>query len=167
MLASWIQGNIYELKSSGTLSIKGSSSLHDWESAIQDFEIDAKLDLINKKGDIRVTVVGESIKSGKVVMDQKTYESLRTDEYPEISFISDSLEFISNGIIAHGNLTIAGNTRPASIVGNYTSDNEGVIVSGIYRLRMSDFGIDPPTAMFGSLETEDEVSIFFNVQLPK
>ena len=39
-----------------------------------------------------------------------------------------------------------------------------LIIVGVLDLKMSDFGIEPPTAMFGMIKVYDELSIDFNLR---
>ena len=38
---------------------------------------------------------------------------------------------------------------------------------GSYIMKMTDFGVDPPTAVFGTIKTGDEITIDYNLQLKK
>ena len=38
-------------------------------------------------------------------------------------------------------------------------------VSGAYPMKMTDFGIEPPTALLGTMTTGDDVTINFNLTL--
>jgi hypothetical protein len=44
----------------------------------------------------------------------------------------------------------------------------GVVnVKGIVPLKMTDFGVDPPTAMLGALKTGDDIKINYDFQFVK
>ncbi|MDI3521447.1 MAG: hypothetical protein PWR04_1435, partial [Anaerophaga sp.] len=64
------------------------------------------------------------------------------------------------------NLTIAGETKPIEIALNANiSPQKEVSVSGETTLKMTDFDVEPPTVMFGTIKTADEVTINFNLTL--
>lgn len=161
--AFWMEAVMHANDAEGTLKIKGTSSLHDWESDVEDFEVDASLDLEKEEGYVNVTVVAESIKSGKSIMDGKTYDALRTEDYPKISFVSNSIDVNGNKLVAQGDLTIGGVSRPAEVKAEYQKSGNNISVEGSYSLKMTEFNIDPPTAMFGTLETGNEVTVVFNM----
>ena len=63
----------------------------------------------------------------------------------------------------NGNLTLAGVTRQIQMDVNVEETSEGIRYTGSVPLKMSDFEIRPPTAMFGALRTGDEVTVGFDV----
>lgn len=148
-----------------TMSILGTSSVHDWESVVTDFEVAGTMnnDIISN---LNVEVVVTSIESGKSIMDDKTHDALLSGKFPKIYFKADRLEVIDSKIKGKGVLTMAGESRPIAIVADAKLDaNKRMEVKGSVDLKMSDFGIDPPTAMFGSLQTGDEVTIKYQLLL--
>jgi polyisoprenoid-binding protein YceI len=62
-----------------------------------------------------------------------------------------------------GALTIGGVTKIVTM--NVQADaSSGVSFSGDITFKMSVFEIDPPTAVFGTIKTGDEITIKFNAQ---
>lgn len=81
----------------------------------------------------------------------------------DISFRSTSVTGGGNGgFTLAGDLTLAGATRPVSIDLTQNGDR----VSGRLRLRQSDFGIKPFSAMLGALKVADDIEIALDVRLP-
>ena len=65
-------------------------------------------------------------------------------------------------IAAKGSLNIAGVTRPVDMmVKVLIRGNRKLIFEGSQTIKMSDFDIAPPTALFGTLKTGNEVAINF------
>jgi polyisoprenoid-binding protein YceI len=63
-----------------------------------------------------------------------------------------------------GNLTVAGATRELSMHVSGTDGGDGTLrLQGSARIRMSDWGIRPPTPMLGLLKTDDEMTIFVDL----
>ena len=71
---------------------------------------------------------------------------------------------IENGKISgSGNLNIAGKSRTIPLSLDLTSWSSGSYnILGTVKFKMSEFGIEPPTAMFGTISTGDDVTIVFN-----
>jgi polyisoprenoid-binding protein YceI len=65
-----------------------------------------------------------------------------------------------------GELTMAGVTKPVDMVARASSTPEGKLrVQGRYLLRMTDWGVRPPTLMLGTLKVGDAVVIRFDLAL--
>ncbi|MCB0855839.1 MAG: YceI family protein, partial [Bacteroidetes bacterium] len=62
-----------------------------------------------------------------------------------------------------GQLTIAGVTKTITLNADCkVSDNGQITCTGSKKIKMSDYGIDPPTAMFGTIKTGDDLTIVFS-----
>lgn len=147
------------------VKILGTSSLHDWEENVKDYSVQGSFDGSNIK-DLRVEFKTASIESGKSIMDEKTHEALQAKKYPTIYFETSSLTLNKNTFNGEGQLFIAGQKRTIPINGTTKKLSDELIeVEGSVNLTMSDFGIDPPTAMFGTLTTGDEVTIAYKFKL--
>lgn len=149
--------------SESSMTIAGTSTLHDWESTVKEFTATAVL-----KGDVitsaQLTAVVKSIKSGTSAMDANTYEAMKEPKHPNITFRGTEMVLGSDGAKIKGDLTIAGVTRKiefTAIAEKWSEDSFSI--KGSYALKMSDYGIDPPRAMLGTIRTGDKVTISFNL----
>jgi len=152
-------------QSESTMTIAGTSTLHDWESEVTVFKASCALsgDKL-EKASLVATV--ESIKSGTSSMDDNTYEALKEDKFPEITFESTEIKMDGNKATARGTLTIAGQSKIITLpisAEKWTGNH--LTVTGSYKFKMSSFGIDPPRAMLGTIRTGDEVTIKFKINL--
>ncbi len=169
-LSGYSQTQFILNKASSSLSILGTSSIHDWESNVEDFDIEI---LANTAEDFNInsltfTADVASIKSGKRIMDRKTRGALKHGDYPTISFsFTELISTTPDSVQVLGMLSMAGVEQEISITGAVQSTDTFLTISGEKMLVMSDYGIDPPTAMMGSLKTGDEVTIKFNLNLDK
>ena len=110
-----------------------------------------------------------SIKSDMgAIMNSNTYKALKADSNPQIIFSLTSpvksLQVISNGkmISAKGNLTIAGVVKAIDIQVKISMPKHGkLIFEGSQIIQMTDYGIKPPVALFGTLKTGNEITIHF------
>ncbi|MEM1135438.1 MAG: YceI family protein [Bacteroidota bacterium] len=161
----------YILDQAVTAKIQGTSTLHGWESVIED--TDLKLSAVTSKSSVRITdlkltVSSVSIKSGKDVMDQKTYTALKAEEFPTISFeLTDPAETDNDGnVTAKGTLNLIGIEKDIEVKGKVTKDvDERLMLNASYTINMTDYGITPPSAMFGTIETGEEVTVVFDLKL--
>lgn len=161
-----------EIQLPSTVLIKGTSTLHDWESIVE--KTYSKLTLeniddIKQIETLKVKVISTSIKSGKKLMDRLTYEALKSEQYRWITFEFKSGELISENnkevvIKLHGDLSIAGVTKSVSVLTNINKKGEHIFLTGSYKLKMTDYGITPPKALFGTIKTGDEIIIEFNLK---
>lgn len=149
----------------GFIKITGTSSLHDWEEQVTEYRvIGVKKDQTIENLEVKVTT--KSLESGKSIMDDKTFEALKADKYPHIILKSTSIVMNNGQISGKGTLELAGAKREIPIKAEYTNLTATALkINGVVSLKMTDFGIDPPTAMFGTMTTGDEVSIIYEIKL--
>ncbi|MCB0639492.1 MAG: YceI family protein [Lewinella sp.] len=157
-------------------AILGSSNVHDWESDVTrvflqgDFTFaDGQLENIQN---LSVRIPVENIESEKGrIMDNKTYEALKSEEHPNIRFSMTSLRGITqNGNVAtinvRGNLTVAGATRTVDLTATATRLANGQLrIEGSKDLLMTNFGIEPPTALLGTMTVADEITFRYSLTL--
>ena len=154
------------------VKIEGTSSIHAWESSSN--QVSGELVLAETKTGNQIhsltfRVAVKSIKSGKGLMDSKTYDAFGNDKNPLITFQStDVSQFKITGkeIDANlsGTLNMAGFTKKINITSSGKTLSDGSIqFTGSVPLKMSDFKMKPPTAMMGALKTGDAVTVKFDV----
>ena len=91
-------------------------------------------------------------------MDNNTYEALNTKSYPDIIFKMNSLDAIkasSEGwqLTCTGKLSLAGKSRIMKLEANCTSEAGNIRCKGSTSFNMTDFGVDPPKALLGTIKT--------------
>lgn len=155
----------------GKVSVTGTSSLHDWEEVAEQSSGSMALERDGESivlENLNFTVVSESLKSGKSGMDKNTYKALLTDKYKEITYRMKSIRSVSpqggNGykVVALGNLTIAGKTNSITLDLNLSLQGDKLTLKGTKGLKMTDYGIDPPKALMGTIKTGDDIVIHFD-----
>jgi polyisoprenoid-binding protein YceI len=104
-------------------------------------------------------------------MDGKTHKALNSSKYPEIKFQftkGNTVNVSGQKSNLKGDLIIAGQKKEVDMIFSIVGENQNQItVKGEVPLKMSDFGIEPPTAMMGTLKTGDEVLIKYELTLQK
>lgn len=158
------------------LVIKGSSNVHDWDmksdqgSCSTQFDV-TKAGTLNGITYINFTVPAESLKSFSTYMDKHAYQALNTDKYNNISFIASAVNIKSNGVTgylltARGKLTISSVTKDVVITatGNLNPD-KSISYSGAYKLKMTDYNVEPPYIMDGAVKSSDLITVKFDLLL--
>lgn len=167
----------YEIKVN-EFKIDGSSNVHNWESSVT--KVNGKGELVVENNvlksikNLNVTIPVKGIKSSKgSIMDNKTYDALKEDKNPNITYQLikvTGIEKKGDGyeVNTQGTLTIAGASRTVDIT---VTGKPGVGGSwqftGSKKLKMTDFKINPPTALMGTMKTGDDITVSFNISLLK
>jgi polyisoprenoid-binding protein YceI len=163
----------YILGGEYTVTIDGTSNLRDWKENVGQVAGDLTATL-NSDGSvdltsIRIKMEVLSIKSdmGRV-MDNKTYEALKATAYPEILFTLTrplTVTQICNGrqsIAVEGNLFLAGVCHPVFMqVTTLVVDKGKLLFEGSENIRMTDYGVRPPSALFGTMKASPDITIHF------
>jgi polyisoprenoid-binding protein YceI len=104
-----------------------------------------------------------SDKDRKDIKENIDKKVLKTDKFPDITFQSSRVE--SKGAdraTVHGDLTIMGTARPASMDITVTGNK----ASGTMVVRQSDWGIKPFSALMGALKLADQLEIVVEATVP-
>lgn len=164
------------------LWIEGTSNLHGWSCKATTLEAAIDLDAATasqiavappkslKRVQVKVPV--KSIKCGHGGMDDNLYKALKADDSPDISYIMATFDAApgeaKDSFTLHtiGTLTIAGkeNNLTMDVLATRMPDGS-VKATGVVPIKMTDYGIKPPTAIFGRLKTGDEVKINFELSV--
>ncbi|MDE3182232.1 MAG: YceI family protein [Bacteroidota bacterium] len=148
--------------SSYLATINGTSTLHNWDQTVERI---AGKGIVKQNADkslslqsLKMVVQVNSIKSSES-MESKTYKALKADKFPQITFVLTeplvNLPYRANayGVRAKGQLTIAGVTKEIVMPLKITLNQQNKItVDGAQQIKMTDYGIDPPTMVFGTIK---------------
>jgi polyisoprenoid-binding protein YceI len=152
--------------------LTGTSTLHDWEMKAEAFTCNSLFQLENNKvsqvKSLTLTIPVKSLKSGKGAMDKNAYSALKADEHKQITYVITSSKVVGNKIICEGNLTIAGVTKPMEVESICTVNADNTIVCKTSKtFKMTEFNVEPPSFMFGSVNTGDEITMAFDLTFKK
>ncbi|MGB6036022.1 MAG: YceI family protein [Cryomorphaceae bacterium] len=158
----------YTVSPASEVSVVGTSTIHDWESEVED--VKGSADFVIENGMIvsipkmDITIKAESIESGKSKMNSLTYEALKSENFPNILFkLTEVKEITGNKVIVSGDLMIAGSKRSISVQGLIESEGKTITITGAHKIDMTEFDIDPPSAMFGTIQVGKDVNILFTL----
>ncbi len=165
--------NTYTLAQGYVVGIHGTSNLHDWDEKVTTVTGDGAVQW-NSDGTYDLSALNikmevHSIKSTEgSIMNNNTYKALKADEHPQITFALTtpvkSIPVTAGGhvISTKVDISIAGVTKAVDMSVIATAQEHGAITfDGSKTIKMTDFGIKPPVALFGTLKTGDDITIHF------
>lgn len=156
--------------------VEGTSSLHDWKSDITKIEWKGTLSVENnsvksvKSAEVTIPVTGIKSTKGKI-MDNKTYDAFLFEKNPTITFVLSSAHPTINtaGVTtldASGYLTMAGTTKAVKLTASTKLMSNGdVQLTLSKKIKMTEFKMEKPTAMMGTITVGDEVTVSFDLVL--
>jgi polyisoprenoid-binding protein YceI len=160
------------------LWIEGTSTIHDWTCKATSIDAAIEVDAaavqlavsppkMLKKVLVKVPV--KSLKCGHGGMDDNMYKALKADSDPQISYIlasfepanEEATEFMLKTV---GTLKIAGTENRLAMDVSAVRLPDGTLkATGTVPIKMTDFGIKPPTAIFGRIKAGDNVKVKFEL----
>ena len=169
------QAEIFRAKfGDSKLSINGDSSVHKWKvetKVVGGFlQVDsaalAEAGKIEAKGKVIIPV--RQLKSGKKRMDEVMHAAMNEKKHKLIDFTLSGLNVnsVKDGVAncaSNGSIKINGKTKPLTMDISIASKGDQLVVRGSANLKMTDFGIKPPSPKLptGSIVTKDEIKITF------
>jgi polyisoprenoid-binding protein YceI len=160
----------------GQALVSGTSTLHDWTVKSTIIKGDAAFaEKWISLQSIDLVIPVNSLKSTEGSgMDNTMYDAMKLKQFPSIAYkltkanlkSSPSKQDPAYHFDTTGALTVAGVTRPENLdLAVVPNDNGKLTITTEIGLKMSDFGIKPPTAMLGMIKSGDAITVKMNVQL--
>jgi hypothetical protein len=174
------------------VELLGTSNLHDWtmDGTVIEGYVDVNetcrlnprvqelsgLEGVMASVKTHVEIPVSSLKSGHGGMDRNAYKALNSEQYPRIVYNLDRISLrtqprppqMTATFDTVGRLSVAGATRtiPMTVTAEPLDDKQ-FQVSGEITIKMTDFRVRPPTALFGALRTGDVLTIRFTWMLDR
>ncbi|MDX1760768.1 MAG: YceI family protein [Christiangramia sp.] len=178
LISFGVNAQSYKLNNeASSLLIDGTSNIHDWTIEAENtggiLTAEFNADKLEDLGKLEFTVIAESLMSGKSGMDKNTYKALNTDKYKEITFKMKDVKSIDKvsantyKVKTTGTLEIAGTKKDINLDFNLKSGSNQIVLNGEYKLNMTNYGVEAPTAMFGTIKTGEDVVVKFESQFNK
>jgi len=158
------------------VTLNGTSNLHDWEMKASNGKSDG-IFVIDKTGKItsvtqlNFTMGVKGLKSQHTGMDNNTYKALKESKNPNMAFVLTSATITQTSVNNYelncrGKLTIAGKTNETDIkaAGVYNPADKSFTVSGVKKMKMTDYDVTPPKALFGTIKTGNDISIGYTLK---
>jgi len=157
------------------IKLNGTSNLHDWEMKAVSGTTAASFVVTNGKitslSKLNFSLPVKNLKSGESAMDKNTYKALNSDANPNISFVLSSATVVSTGgnnykLNCQGKMSIAGKTNQTELLatGIYNPADKSFTVTGVKKMKMTEYNVKPPTALLGTIKTGNDISISYNLK---
>lgn len=120
---------------------------------------------------IELDIPVAKLECGNGKMNDHMRKALRAGDHPTIVYRHDAHELVTDAagdaaVRMTGRLTIAGEEREITLDGAAAIDPDGALrISGSHELDMTEFGIEPPKLMLGTLKVHERVTIHFDMVL--
>ena len=166
----------YHSNGSGTMSVTGTSTLHNWSEGLKKFDVSFQAGEPGNQTivvkDVQFNAQVGNLESESSLMSDKTFTALKKNKYPIVSFVSDqetTMKLAGNQFSGKvsGKLSFAGTSKQVFIPIQGSLENDSISVSGVYPISMSDYGIKPPAALFGTIKSGNDVKVHFNLKFNK
>jgi polyisoprenoid-binding protein YceI len=119
------------------------------------------------RGEITIPVSTLDCRNG--TMNGHMRNALKAQQSPTIRFRATSVRVTPSGaegtVVMTGQLTLAGQTRDVTVNGTAVREGTGLRVRGTEQLTMTDFGVQPPRLMAGTMRVHAPVTVGFDVVL--
>ena len=160
------------------LWLEGSSNVRDWrcDATTLDASVDmddvmhSELSSAARIRRVQVRVPTRALTCGRSQMDHIMYKALHVDDAPECRQIVGRFEVVSapagdrSTLVMQGTLRIAGRERIVRMPVELEEQSDGSVrAKGTLPILMTDYGISPPTALFGVLRTENRIVVKFDL----
>lgn len=172
LIHSTLSAQAYTVSKSSEATVIGTSTLHDWESDVEDISGSGNLEfegrVLKSISSMEIKFLVESIESGKSKMNSITYEALKSESHPYITYRVRDIKTVKDGFVTvTGNLSIAGESRQSEVTGKVVKENGTIRIIGKKKIDMTHFNIEPPKAMFGTIVVGKDIDLDFNILLQK
>ncbi len=172
----------YSITDASTMTIYGSANVTDWEAKVKTITGEVVVSIPDGNvwdgadaswfQKVSISIPVEDIDADSRRMNNNMHDYLKESAYPNITYeMKEVMKLVvSNNpgatLMAKGEIIAAGVPFEIEHEVKIRSGNNGqLIVSGSKELLMTDFGIDPPTAMLGSIRSHDKMNITFELVL--
>jgi polyisoprenoid-binding protein YceI len=168
------------LQSGSQLWVKGTSTVRSFECKAIDLEARVETSgpgaaFAVAAGEKAVTraaidVPAAKLDCGNGTMNDHMRKALKAKDNPVIGFRVASYELAKGAtgatVTIAGELALGGVTKPITVVANATEEANGQLrVAGTHEVKMTEFGLKPPSLMMGTIKVGDRVTVGFDLLL--
>lgn len=182
-IAQTSQPKAFTIEPLSKLWVDGTSTLHSFTFEAKQIDGTLKANSLfvsrtsAEQGEVidqmEVTIPVVKLESEHSGMNSNMQEAMKADKFPNISYRLVSAELKKSGgstgisvFTTEGYLKIAGVEKMIEIEVSVKRLSSGEVeLTGSKDLLMTDFGIDPPTMMFGTIKTGNKVTVHFDLKL--
>jgi hypothetical protein len=158
--------------------IEGGSNVHDWSCRASSFEARVELasgaapaNINNAVSRVSIRLSVRDLKCGNRRMDHDLYDALKSSDPANPAYIiglfdADTESRADGEIDTRGALVVAGVERAVRTRISTRRETDGSIRAvGTVPLLMTDFGVRPPTGLFGLIRSKNEIVVRFDLHI--
>ena len=118
---------------------------------------------------VRVTVPAERLDCGNGTMNEHMRKAIKLTEFDSIEFrltdydVARSADGVSGTL--NGTLLLGGVTKPVTLKADGKPEGGMLHITGSYDLDMTEYGLKPPTLMFGRIKVGRTVKVNYDLLL--
>ena len=117
-----------------------------------------------------LTVPAKGLDCRNGTMNEHMLKALKAKDHPTIGFRVSTYDVSKGGTgatgTATGELTLGGVQKPITVTAVVTEDAAGELhIVGSYPLRMTEYGLKPPSLMMGTMKVNEKVTVNFDLRL--
>lgn len=162
----------YKIAQGSEIKVAGTSNIHDWNMQTTAISGDAQVALTGKNlTDVKTlnfSTVVKNLKGKEDLLNSRAHKAMKADKFPTIAFKLNSASVSGDVVKGSGSLTIAGVTKEVAVQGKALENADGSLsINGSRKIKMSEYGIQPPSFMLGALKVADEINVTYNLKLKK
>lgn len=162
----------YKIAPGSEIKVAGTSNIHDWTMQTNTISGDAQVTLTGKDlTDVKTlnfSTAVKNLKGKEDLLNTRAHKAMKADKFPAIAFKLISASVSGDIVKGTGALTIAGVTKEITVQGKASENADGTIsISGSRKIKMSEYGIQPPSFMLGALKVADEINVIYNLKFKK
>jgi polyisoprenoid-binding protein YceI len=161
-----------------SMAISGTSTFHDWTMKTKTFTGSAQFSLIpgnDIKGlnSLEFSLPVLQLKSSKRALDKNARKALKADKFKYITYTLTKAAVVGEKeykfqIATTGNLTVAGVTKEVTIdIYCMANKNGSITCTGKYKLKMTDYNVEPPSFMGGLMSTGETITLDFSMRFER
>jgi polyisoprenoid-binding protein YceI len=176
LIAAFVAVTDLPVQPESRIWVKGSSTVRDYTCNAKTIDANViaqeaetatlPLDRLVRTAQVNIPVA--SLECGNGTMNEHMRKALKAVDNPRLNFALDSYTIEGSAIRLTGTLTMAGRVQPAEFSGTITEKEGGIVrVEATRQLRMTEWGIKPPSLMLGALKVHDPVTIGVDILLKR
>ena len=140
------------------IEIHGTSTLHDWKMVSNKTDVAFENDG-SKITKLDVSVQIKTLKSGDEGLDEKAYDTLKIDRNNVITFKMIEADLAAGTI--KGIFKVLDKEQTQTLKPEVLTIDH---VSGNFKVKMTDFGLEVPSVMLGAIKSGNEVTVKYDIK---
>lgn len=166
--------NYQSVPINSSIKVSGTSNIHDWTMKSEVLNANAAFNFrdgkLNDVTALNFSMKVANLKGKEDLLTTRAHKAMNAAKFTTIAFKLNSATAtpLANGqytIKAIGELEISGTTKVVTLYANaLLNSDKSISCSGTHKLKMSEFGVAPPSFMLGALKVKDDVAITYNLK---